>query len=115
MQRFDSRRNGDPRRARRRKTIDAGGNGGKSDRTKAVRLAQLDGAVVTRRQQLIFAPVATMPDRTDGMNHMPRRQPISVGDLGAAGLAAMECAAFGKKFGPGRAMDRPIDAATAEQ
>jgi hypothetical protein len=27
----------------------------------------------------------------------------------------MERAAFGKKFGPGRAMDRPIDAATAEQ
>ena len=78
-------------------------------------LAQLDGAVVTRRQQLIFAPVATLPDRADDMNHMPRRQPISVGDLGAAGLAAIQGAAFQEKFGPGRAMDRPIDAATAEQ
>ena len=78
-------------------------------------LAQLDGAVVTRRQQLIFAPVATMPHRANGMNHMPRRKPISVGDLGAAGLTAIQGAAFQKKFGPGRAMDRPIDAATAEQ
>ena len=78
-------------------------------------LAQPDGAVVTRRQQLIFAPVAAMPHRADGMNHMSCRQPISVGDLGAAGLAAIQGAAFGQKFRPGRAMDRPIDAATAEQ
>jgi hypothetical protein len=49
------------------------------------------------------------------MNHMSRRKPISVGDLGATGLATMQGAAFGKKFGPGRAMDRTIDAATAEQ
>jgi hypothetical protein len=46
---------------------------------------------------------------------MSRRKPISVGDLGAAGLAAIQSAAFGKKFGPGRAMDRTIDAATAQQ
>ena len=78
-------------------------------------LAQLDGAVVTRRQQLIFAPVAAMPHRTDGMNHMSCRQPIRQSDLGAAGLAAVQGAAFDKKFRPGRAMDRTIDAATAEQ
>src|SRR6266852_6443430 len=48
------------------------------------------------------------------MNHMPRRQPITVGDFGVAGLAAMEHAAFGKKFGPGRAMDGAIDAAAAQ-
>jgi hypothetical protein len=46
---------------------------------------------------------------------MSCRQPISVGDLGVAGLAAIQGAAFGQKFRPGRAMDRPIDAATAEQ
>ena len=55
-----------------------------------------------------------MPNRADGMNHMPRRQPITSGDLGAAGLAAIERAAFGKKFGTSRAMDRSIDAAAAE-
>jgi hypothetical protein len=49
------------------------------------------------------------------MDHMPRRQPISPGDLGAAGLAAIQGAAFGQKFGPGGAMDRTIDAAAAEQ
>ncbi len=46
---------------------------------------------------------------------MPRRKPITSGDLGAAGLAAMEGAAFGEKLRPGSAVDRAIDAAAAEQ
>jgi hypothetical protein len=78
-------------------------------------LAQFNGAPITGRQQLVFAAIPAMPDRADGMNHMPRRQPITSGDLGTAGLAAMERAAFGKKFGTSRAMDRSIDAAAAEQ
>jgi hypothetical protein len=49
------------------------------------------------------------------MNHMPRRQPISQGDFGAAGLAAMERAAFGEKLGAGGAMDRAVDATAAKQ
>ena len=57
-------------------------------------------------------PFHTGPDR---MDHMPRRQPISAGDLGIAGRATIERAAFGEQFGPGRAMDRAIDAAAAEQ
>ena len=53
--------------------VDAGGNGGKGDRGQAVRLAKADGAAIARRQRLIFARVAAVPDRTDGMNHVPRR------------------------------------------
>ena len=49
------------------------------------------------------------------MDHMLGRQSISAGDFGVAGLAAMERAAFGEQFGPGRAMDRAIDAAAAKQ
>jgi hypothetical protein len=49
------------------------------------------------------------------MNHMPRRKPVSSGDLGIAGLAAIQRTAFGKQTGPGRAMDGAIDAATAKQ
>jgi hypothetical protein len=59
--------------------------------------------------------VSAVPDRADGMNDMPRRQPISQSDFGAAGLAAMERAAFGNKLGPGRAMDRAVHATAAEQ
>jgi hypothetical protein len=79
-----------------RKTIDAGGDRGKGNRSKAVGLAQFDGAAIAGRQRLIFALAAAVPDRTDGMDHMPGRQPIPPGDLGIAGLAAIERAAFGK-------------------
>ena len=78
-------------------------------------LAKFDGAAVAGRQRLIFALAAAMPDRADGMNHMPRRQTIASGDFGVAGLAAVERAAFGKKLRPGGAMDRAVDAAAAEQ
>jgi hypothetical protein len=46
---------------------------------------------------------------------MPRRKPITSGDLGVAGLAAIEAAAFGEKLRARGAMDGAIDAATAEQ
>jgi hypothetical protein len=49
------------------------------------------------------------------MDHMLRRQPISFGDFGIAGGAAMEGAALSQQFRAGRAMDCAIDAATAEQ
>ena len=49
------------------------------------------------------------------MNHMPRRQPITSGNLGVAGLAAIQGAAFGEKLRPGGPMDRAIDAPAAEQ
>ena len=78
-------------------------------------VAEFDGAAIARCQRLLFALVAAMPDRADGMDHMPRRQPISLGDLGVAGLAAMKRAAFGQEVRPRRAMDRTIDTAPAEQ
>ena len=78
-------------------------------------LTELDRAGITPRQRLIFACVAAGPDRTDSMNHVPRPQPVSQGDFGAAGLATMEGAAFREQLGPGRAMDRAIDAAAAQQ
>jgi hypothetical protein len=78
-------------------------------------LAQLHGAAVTRRERLVFAFAATLPDRADGMNDMPRRKPVTMGDLGVARLAATKRAAFGKQPWPGCAMDCAIDPAAAEQ
>jgi hypothetical protein len=49
------------------------------------------------------------------MDHMPRRKIVSSGDLGAAGLAAIQGAAFGEQPRAGRAMDGAIDAAATEQ
>ncbi len=114
-QRFGDGRNRDAGCTIGRKTIDAGGNGGKGDRRQRVGLTQFERAAIAGSEQLIFAGVAAMPDRSDGMNHMLGRQPISFGDLGVAGGTTMQCAAFGKQFGAGGTMDSAIDAAAAEQ
>src|ERR1700710_2236439 len=87
-QRVGHRIHSNPRGTIGWKTVDAGGDGGKRDGRKAVRLAQLHGAAVTRRERLVFAFTAALPDRADGMNDIPRRKPVTVGDLGVAGLAA---------------------------
>src|SRR5229473_3864734 len=71
-ERIHRRRNRNVSRALGREAIDAGGNGGKSNGSKAVGLAQFDRADVARRQHLIFALASAVPDRADGMNHMPR-------------------------------------------
>lgn len=78
-------------------------------------LAEFDGADIARRQRFILAPAAALPDRTDGMNHVPRRKLVTFGDFGAAGLAAIQGAAFGEKLRARGAMNGAIDAATAEQ
>ena len=114
-QHLDRGRDRYSRRAAGGETIDAGGNGGKSNRSKAVGLAQFDRAAIAGCQRFIFAAVSSVPDRANGMNHMPGWQPISPGDFGAAGLAAMERAALGEKPRSGRAMDRTVHAAAAEQ
>ena len=78
-------------------------------------LAEPDRAGVAGRQRLILELAAAVPHRTDGVNHMPCRQTITLGDFGVPGLAAVERTAFGKQPGPGRAMDRAIDATATEQ
>jgi hypothetical protein len=78
-------------------------------------MAQFACAPIARRECFIFALFSAVPDRTHGMNHMPRRQPITSGDLGIAGCAAMEGAAFRQQFWSGRAVDRTIHATATEQ
>jgi hypothetical protein len=114
-QRLDRCRNRDPRRAIGGETIDAGGNGRKGNRSKVVGLAKFDRAPITRRQRFVFVLTSTVPDRAHGMNHMPRRQPITPGDFGVAGCTAMEGAAFRQQLWPGRTVDRTIHAAATEQ
>lgn len=49
------------------------------------------------------------------MNDVLRGQTIGLGHLGLAGLAATQQPAFMHQVWPGGAMDRAIDAATAQQ
>ena len=95
--------------------IDPGGYRRIGQRRKRVGLTQFERATIAGGEQFVLARAAAVPDWTHGMDHMLRRQPISAGDFGVAGRAAMERAAFGEQFGAGAAMDRAIDAAATEQ
>jgi len=78
-------------------------------------LAQFNGPTIARRKRLIFAVAASVPDGSDGMDHMPRRQTIGLGDLGVTGFATIQHAAFDGELRPGRAMNRAVDAAATQQ
>ena len=97
------------------KSEDAGRNRGNRDRFEIAVTAKLDRTAIARGELLILPTITTVPDRSDGMDHVPRRQEITFGDLGIAGFAAVELAAFGQQLGPGCIMDRAIDAAPAKQ
>jgi hypothetical protein len=103
------------RRAIDGETVDTGGDGGKGNRSKAVGLTEFDRAGVARGQRLIFPPVTAVPDRADGVDDMPRRQPMAGRDFGVTGFAAIEGTAFGQEFGAGGAVNRAVDATAAEQ
>ena len=80
-----------------------------------MRPAKLDTATIARCEERIFVPRTTVPNRSDGMNHMSRRELVTFSDLGVAGLAAVERSALSQQLGPGRIMDRAIDAAPAKE
>src|SRR5579872_4202032 len=56
-----------------------------------------------------------MPDRTDGVDHMARRQSIALRDLGTPRGAAAERAALCEQFWAGAAVDCAVDPSAAEQ
>src|SRR5437660_7998565 len=85
--------------------VDAGRNGRKGDALQAVLLGDSQAAAVTALEQRGLAGSAAVPHRADGMDHVPRDQVVALGDLGIAGVAAMERAAFGQQLRTRRAMD----------
>ena len=58
---------------------------------------------------------AALPDRADGMDDIARPKPVAARKPGIAGGAAADLPAFLEKLGPGRAMDRAVHAAAAQQ
>ena len=77
--------------------------------------AELDRSAIARGEQIVFAKVTAVPDRSNRVDHMLGLEPVAPGDFCIAGRTAIQRAALGKQFGSGRPMDRPIDAAPAEQ
>ncbi len=97
-----------------RETIDASGNGGKGDGGKIVGRAKLDASAIAGGEQFVFASMTALPDRSNRMDHMTRRQTVALRDFGVSGGAAVELTAFGEQFRPSGPMDRAVDATTAQ-
>ena len=114
----DFRRHGADRDARgafRREAVDAGRDRRKRDRREAVVGRQHQRGGVAGGEQAFLVARAAVPDRSDRMDHVPGLEPVSAGDLGRPGVAAAERPAFRQQLRPGRAMDRAVDPAAAEQ
>ena len=80
-----------------------------------MRLTKLERTPIAGGQCCVLALAAAMPDRSDSMNDMPRREPVTLRYFGLAGGAAAEAAAFGQKLRAGGTMDGAVDAPAAEQ
>jgi len=76
---------------------------------------KLHRAAVAGGQRRVLIPPAAVPDRSHRMDDMAGRQPVTFGDLGVAGGAAAQFAAFGQQLRAGGAMDRAVDTTTAQQ
>lgn len=77
-----------------RVSVNAGADTGKRDRLEVVFCCQLKASSIAGSQKFRLAAFAAVPDRADGVNHMPGRQPVTPGDLCVAGAAAVELPAF---------------------
>src|SRR5262245_66192220 len=109
------RANRDERRALGWKTVSGGRDCGIGDRGEAVLGGKREAVAIAAREQPVFAALAATPDGANGVDHMARLEAETGRDLGLARLATAERGASLFKLGAGGAMDRAIDAATAEQ
>lgn len=105
----------DARRPFQGKAVGAGADGGKGDRLQLVLHRQREAVAVATGQEFILVIVSVAPDRPDRVDDELRRQPIALRDLGLAGGAAAQFAAFRDELRARRPVDRPIDAAPAQQ
>ena len=107
--------NGDARRRLAREAIDARRDGREGDRAKPSILRDRQAGSVAAGEDIALAPLAALPDRPDGMDDMGGREPIAPGQPRLARRTTADRTAFREKPGPCGTVDRPVDAAAAEQ
>src|SRR5262249_941499 len=95
--------------------IGAAADGGKCDALQAVLDGERKARAVARGEQLRLAVPAAMPYRSHGMDYVLCRQPVALRDAGLPGRASAQGPAFFEQLRAGRAVDRPVHAAAAEQ
>ena len=99
----------------RRIAVDAARDRREGERARAELRGHLERAPVARRQQLGLALSAPAPDRPDRVDDPPCRQPSAGRRLRVADAAAAQEPALLENRVTAGAVDRPVDAAAAEQ
>ena len=83
---------------------------------RMIKTALMNKAIEKRAaQKQIGATLTARPNRSHGMNHKLRRQPVRLGQPRLARRAAADPAALIQERRAGCAMNRPIHAAAAQQ
>src|SRR5262245_49332677 len=77
------------------KSVDPGRNGRISERCEFVCGGEIKSRLVAPCQKSLFVLAAATPYRSDGVDHVTRPEPIALCDLGGAGVATTQPAAFG--------------------
>ena len=112
------RADGVHRRAQRlllRVPVNAGGDQRERHRLEMVLPCQRKARPVAGNELLLFAVIAAVPHRADGVNDIFAGQAVSPRELGLAGPAPAESPAFSQQLRPGRPVDAAVHAAPAEQ
>ncbi len=107
------RRDGDRRRLRRRKSVDARRDGGKSDTLALAR--GLDRAAIAGSQQVRLAVRSPAPNRADGVDDQTRGQLKTRRRAHLARRTSADRAASFRQLGPCSAMNRAVDAPAARE
>ena len=112
------RADGVHRRAQRlllRVPVNAGGDQRECHRLAMVLPCQRKARPVAGNELLLFAVIAAVPHRADGVNDIFAGQAVSPRELGLAGPAPAESPAFSQQLRPGSPVDAAVHAAPAEQ
>src|SRR5262245_10175510 len=107
METHDAERN--RRRLRLRKAVDAGRDCGEGDRSDVPRFARASERTFVRiLEELWLVTLSSVPNRSDRVNHVSRRQPIRARDDGAASGTMIVPLKLGEQFRTGAAVNRAV-------
>jgi len=98
-----------------REAVCAGADAGECDAVQMVPGGKVEGVAVAVAQECGLAGRPAGPHRSDRMDDVSRRQLVAAGQFGLAGCAAAELPACLEQTRAGRAVNRAVHPAAAEQ
>ena len=100
---------------RLREPIDTRTDTGEGNALQVILLSQLHRRIVTRSQQFPFMIVAAIPDRPDGVYHLPTRQAIGIRHLALPSFATTKRPALCQQLRPRGPVYGTIHATATQQ